>query len=1303
VITRSLRACLNALARGAVVLTTRRPLAKAGRHGAHALAAAGLVIALGIATHPGTTVAAPGLTGHLLAPAPQGWQSPANGGNGDYVFIDAPTAGSTVQGTVEISGRAGSSSTDPDGSGGGSGGFDAKAQVVIAMIDTGGNAYHVDFRDPTRLAHPSTYLTGFPAAAKAAPLCFIDGSDGAYSYNDDCQTSWQANVTADAAVVNAIAVGELVWYPGTKLMGMSFAHDDANAPVGFDQGGGSATAHGSWVSSVAVGNKFGTCPDCMLVVLEADTVEAIDAAYRWAAEQPWIDVITSSVTVGVIGAGVNPGLFPDKHAAAVKASENGKVFLTAAGNGAANFGLVPTSTYLYDGSSPAVIPVGASQDTGLASHWSDFPAEIMANGNSRGAAVAASMNGEAAVGGTSFSSPGAAGVLARSLLEARRACNDFEEGATVRGAALTLLRNNGCNVTSGPFADGTLTRDELHEAFVKNAIPPYDQRTTIPGPVTWVKNAYGYVDLGHGINNGGSTIQPLVTQSILGTRPIPVRPLEQYWYDQVVRQGQAQVWGARPVVDGDGDTYPRDDAACMPDCAPAELQRYVEGFAGLDSGESTYQGLFDLLGVSAEQFASATSTGGLAEPMPQVAGVIGEVGEIALSNDENVLTVRLALTGALDGLAPTVRSNPVSYEVTLSASHNGVVQPYRLSYEFEAVDALALLDGQVNEPLLDKFGVFVDAAANAQGLSSICPITTDLSASHFDLDTNEAVWVIPLGAFNHDNRPEACTAFTSGRALRAGDTLTGITASAVLTVGIVNFGDGFGLFAGSEAEDYTLSGDGQTEPQQISVTVNGQAAGTVTPVGGAWSLAIDFAQFAPVEGAYVVEASFGTASDSRTLQAVSAVNMPPVASLSPATAATRAGEAILFTVGGSDVDGDTLAFDLDFGDGSPHDNRSGEVGHTYATAGTYTATLTVTDSHGATDTATAVIEVEPAAPAPFSVTLSADKTGGDVSHGPLLVTFTAAVENDDGTPIQYTFAFGDGETSTVTTGESTVTHEYRYAGTYRPYVTVVQQYGARAAASGPDDAPIVTTASVSVSATASAQLAYSLPNGNVAPADVVFDTTGSSGDAWSLVFGDGGVQTGTGLPPASIAHRYHAPGSYTATLSMDDGQGNVVAQSQAITIVAVQQLTAVLQLSTSGGVSPVEVVLDGCRSIPANDGTSIVSFTMDFGDGSPTVTQVADATHVVDCNAADRSNDPSLFRHTYTATTSTVYMPTLTVTDSAATPRTAQAKSAAVSVELPAAPAGGGGGALGWLALLPLIGAGLVRRRSRAGRAPGSA
>ena len=65
----------------------------------------------------------------------------------------------------------------------------------------------------------------------------------------------------------------------------------------------------------------------------------------------------------------------------------------------------------------------------------------------------------------------------------------------------------------------------------------------------------------------------------------------------------------------------------------------------------------------------------------------------------------------------------------------------------------------------------------------------------------------------------------------------------------------------------------------------------------------------------------------------------------------------------ADPDGDALTYDLDFGDGSAH-ATSPTANHTYTTAGTYTATLRVTDPKGLTDIAKVRIDAGNTPPTP---------------------------------------------------------------------------------------------------------------------------------------------------------------------------------------------------------------------------------------------------------------------------------------------------------------------------------------------------
>src|SRR5690606_35025900 len=80
---------------------------------------------------------------------------------------------------------------------------------------------------------------------------------------------------------------------------------------------------------------------------------------------------------------------------------------------------------------------------------------------------------------------------------------------------------------------------------------------------------------------------------------------------------------------------------------------------------------------------------------------------------------------------------------------------------------------------------------------------------------------------------------------------------------------------------------------------------------------------------------------------------PPVSNRAPVATFTASAAGLDLAVDGSasaDPDGTIETFAWDFGDGA---TASGETAdHTYAAAGTYTITLTVTDDDGATDTTT---------------------------------------------------------------------------------------------------------------------------------------------------------------------------------------------------------------------------------------------------------------------------------------------------------------------------------------------------------------
>jgi len=98
------------------------------------------------------------------------------------------------------------------------------------------------------------------------------------------------------------------------------------------------------------------------------------------------------------------------------------------------------------------------------------------------------------------------------------------------------------------------------------------------------------------------------------------------------------------------------------------------------------------------------------------------------------------------------------------------------------------------------------------------------------------------------------------------------------------------------------------------------------------------------------------------------VNAAPVAALTGSPAGGTSPLSVSFATNGTgDRDGPLAAWTLDFGDGSPAATGDGDppatIAHTYATAGTFTATLTVRDKAGAQATASATTTVTtPATP-----------------------------------------------------------------------------------------------------------------------------------------------------------------------------------------------------------------------------------------------------------------------------------------------------------------------------------------------------
>jgi PKD repeat protein len=330
----------------------------------------------------------------------------------------------------------------------------------------------------------------------------------------------------------------------------------------------------------------------------------------------------------------------------------------------------------------------------------------------------------------------------------------------------------------------------------------------------------------------------------------------------------------------------------------------------------------------------------------------------------------------------------------------------------------------------------------------------------------------------------------------------------------------------------------------------------------------------------------------------------PVASFTATPTTVGAGAPVSFDGSSShEPGGSIVSYSWDFGDGTPAGSGA-TTSHTYATAGTYTVKLTVTDQSGATDSTTHTVTVVSGPVARFTASPTTASAGSPVS-------FDGSGSTDTGSTISsYTWDFGDG--TPAGTG-ATTTHTYAAAGTYTVTLTVTDHSGQSNS----------TNQMVAVGSVPAATFTLS-PTTVGAGAPAFFDgsgstDTGSTIASYSWDFGDG-------TPAASGAmasHIYAAAGTYTVTLTVLDQSGSSSSTGQQITVVGVPVAKFTLPTTVEGPVVGVPLSFDGSGS--TDTGSTITSYSWNFGDGgagkgvSPTHTFTKSGTFNVTLTITDAS------------------------------------------------------------------------------------
>ncbi|MFT4874965.1 MAG: serine protease [Halioglobus sp.] len=161
------------------------------------------------------------------------------------------------------------------------------------------------------------------------------------------------------------------------------------------------------------------------------------------------------------------------------------------------------------------------------------------------------------------------------------------------------------------------------------------------------------------------------------------------------------------------------------------------------------------------------------------------------------------------------------------------------------------------------------------------------------------------------------------------------------------------------------------------------------------------------------------------------VNQPPVARINADPTSGKAPLTVDFNGLASTDDVGVITYNWDLDGDGVNDAAGSEAQRTFynetETGKTYTATLTVTDSEGLTNTDSVVISVDPKNRAPVAVFSVSPDTDIDTETP---VSFDASGSSDpDGDSLSYAWSFGDGVTATGGTTSHTFGSEREYTVT----------------------------------------------------------------------------------------------------------------------------------------------------------------------------------------------------------------------------------------------------------------------------------
>jgi hypothetical protein len=326
-------------------------------------------------------------------------------------------------------------------------------------------------------------------------------------------------------------------------------------------GAAGPSEHGMGSASVAVGNTHGTCPECVLVLLQYTDDASANRAINWAMNQPWIDAVTSSYscdTVSETGVVRDSVCLDANTALQKKASVRGQTIFWAAGNGMESNFIAPQETLLHAQKGPdwIVTVTGTTLDGKATYTGAGKPADIAGVAQGYSSAYQSTLvTGGLPFSGTSNATPEVAGIYGRALYLVRR----YWPGPSKMQSNGTIAAGGGkCASTwrACELADGRLTATELRFRLLQSA--PHRIAGGSVGPLVTVPHVADdtFAYEGHGTYLGCASLDDRqwlsefdqVLLPLLGRAKPPRRPpSEREWMivDSWCRQ---HIWVLGPEV-----------------------------------------------------------------------------------------------------------------------------------------------------------------------------------------------------------------------------------------------------------------------------------------------------------------------------------------------------------------------------------------------------------------------------------------------------------------------------------------------------------------------------------------------------------------------------------------------------------------------------------------------------------------------------------------------------------------------------------------------------------------------------------